>query len=468
VTVMVALCATCALLAPGVAGAQALRVVYFARVRASGNLVVTFSGRGVTRGTITWTPPSSGEFEMLSGGSGARRWLRGALDLGGNGAMTSVSIGRGGSSMCTDTAGRAEDVQLPVLAAGPRRLRFALFARHVNDLLFFARRETPTALAFQYMALGPRLDEPAPTHCGGPLPSDFLRGLPSRTLSLRELAKGRMRIDLSGATTFSAAGLTGTVTSTIAVRVAKMRQAPFPFTQPRVPLSREDRALYIHYRIVRVSGAFGVNFRNVSASCAALDACGMTGGVHVQLGPGRGTAEAIVYEPGVTSSQLLRRSIGLAPGAGDGGAQVTVFGSWSHAAGSISETVDRNGAVACRDTARLPVEEFEISNFGARASAVIGGTDMGVFAPNRDLLRTRCPGPIASDLYHGGLAYASFPTRLLGRRTLTLRLTHGTNLSPLGVGPPLPFTFRAQSNVTVVLQRIGVTEELLPDSAFET
>lgn len=453
--------------APGGHAAATHVVAYEASVRATGKLVVTFSGREVTTGTITWTPPSTGGLVILAGGSGARPSLRGALDLGGNGAETTASVQHMGSGTCTDHSGHPEDIQLPVLAAGERGLRFGWYARHVNGLLFFAPAETPIALGFRYLAMGPRIDDPAPTHCGGPLPSDLVRRLPSRLVTLRTLSNGPTRIDMSGATRFSANGFTGTVTSTIVLRVAELRKAPFPFIQPRVPLRQEDRVLYVHYRILRISGTVGVSFQNVAASCAALDACGMTGGVRVALGPGRGTAEAIVYARGVNSSVALRRSVGLASGHG-GGAQVTGLGSWSHSAAAISETVNRNGSIACRDADRLPLGQLEISSSGARATALIGATDLAGFDSNRDLLRTRCPGPIASDLYHGALAYGSFPTRLLGQRTLTLHLTHGTRLSPLGFGPPLAFTFSTQSNVTIVVQRTGVTEKLLPDSEFET
>ncbi|MEA2146172.1 MAG: hypothetical protein QOG59_1759 [Solirubrobacteraceae bacterium] len=115
---------------PGVAGAATGEVAYGGQVRVTGKLLVTFSGGDVTSGTITWSPPSTGSLQLLSGGAGARKWLRGSLSLSGNRPTTTASIHHAGSGVCTGSGGYGGDVELPVIAASPTRVRFAWFARH--------------------------------------------------------------------------------------------------------------------------------------------------------------------------------------------------------------------------------------------------------------------------------------------------------------------------------------------------
>jgi hypothetical protein len=466
-TVVTVLAVLGAWVAFGATTAGARMAAYGAAVRATGTLVVTFSGGDVKSGTITWSAPARGGFELLASGSGTRRRLRGYLQLTGHRPATTTAVTRQ-SGVCADTSRFGDEIQLPVTETGSGGLRFGLFAHKVT-LPSFGPPQTPLALVFNYIAAGSQPDEPAPTACGGPLPGDFLRLLPGRTVSLRRLASGATTIDLSGTAAFSSGGLSGTVRSNIVLHVAKLRGSVVPTRRPHVPLSQENRVLYVHYRIARVTGSVGVGFNDVPSTCAAFDSCGMSGAVDVQPGSAHGSFEMIAYDDASVSSTALRRSVGLEPGRPPRGEQVGGIGIWRSTTGTVSEKVQRSGVLFCQDSAHIPVGGIDIAVTGRRATADFGDTGgLQLLTPERDLLRTRCSGPVMADLSGAGLAREVFPARWLGRRTLTLHLTRGTSVGVPALGPAPAFTWHSQPDLTVVLQRTGVTEKLLPSSDFET
>src|ERR1700722_17126616 len=163
--------------------------VYAGKVRVTGQLIVSFHGDpaggcalthqcDVKSGTLTWTPPSTGSLEVEDLGARSHPRFQAVLDLSSiNGQLAaSAAVQRSyadGTRTCIDTAGFGDDARLPVSSDVAGELTFGLYAAHPTFRLL-AAPQTPLDLAYGFLLSAPGSDEPAPTHCGGPLPSDFL------------------------------------------------------------------------------------------------------------------------------------------------------------------------------------------------------------------------------------------------------------------------------------------------------
>jgi hypothetical protein len=414
------------------------RPTYRAEARLSGQLIVTFHGDR-SAGCET-----SFRCDVESGSSGGRRALRdrstssgpvadgplfSALSVFSFGEATSGTLaivrrraGDGTEQLCADVRGNSYET-LPVVAAGPRALTFGL---------------GPSRGAFPPQP-------PLPTHCGGPLAADVLRGLPSRTVTLRRLVRGPTTIDLSGSTEFAAGGLAGTAVSSIEVRLEQMnaRRA----RQRRPPRRRGARkrppirTVRVEYRVAGVSGSARVDVRADARTCAPLDACGLAGSVAATPGPAEGEAYLIAY--GRLPKSALRRALGLAPGPRPRKARLYGYVELE-GTGTVAAALDRDGTPACRDSVPLRGGTLELRVRGGNVTASFGGRG-GI---GSDLLGTRCPGPLAADLgSRGHLATGAIPLRAFGRRRLTIHLDRGASLTTTG------FELRSRPDLKIELER---------------
>jgi hypothetical protein len=441
------------LAAPVRSAAAAERVTYRAGVSISGQVTVSFHGdraagceatfRCDVQGTMRWTPRSGGQLSLL--GVPGRR-LSGYLSLFGGSEATVDTLAvvqrtaADGTHVCADARGSSY-FSSPLVAVRRRSLRFGLQARPG--------------------AFGPLTATPLGTNCGGPLPTDALQGLPTRTVSLRALRTAATRIDLSGSAPFAAGGLAGTVESSVLVRVRKARvrraQRPRRATRPRPSDRPPFRNIAVEYRLARMTGSVPVEVAAEPPTCVALDACGLAGRLTVTPGPARG--EAYVFAYARLPRIALRRALGLAPGPRP--RKVAVYGylTWTRARGAVSAALDRNGTPACRDTTPLSNGFIELRARGRRVTARFAGGGEGL--GGADVLRTRCPGPLLADLGRGTrLAVGRIPRRALGRRTLTLHLDQGaTALTP-------GYRLRSQPDLRIVLEREKVEEEQVPEPVF--
>lgn len=452
--------------------------LYAADVRASGQLIVSFHGdRGsgcaltgqcaVRSGTMTWTPPSTGALEVEDLGTRGHPRLQAFLDLGSSGQPPArATVQRAypdGIRTCVDVTRFGEDARLPVSSDVAGGLTFGLYAAHPTFELF-GPPHTPLTLAYGFLFSAPQADEPAPTRCGGPLPSDFLPSVPTQRVALATLRRGATRIDLSGVAPFAAAGLAGTAASTIVLHVRRLRGGSRQGRPRPTPLSDENRVITVEYRVARVAGSVAVDVAGNPSTCAELDACGLRGTLTLRPGPARGDAYVIAYDSATTGGRRLRRSVGLAPGKPPPYAQVSGLAKWTSSAGTITAAIDRNGTQVCNDTAPIPVGAVELEVKAKRVTATFGGSGYAALTPSRDALRTRCQGPTAADViaHNAGLATAQLPLAALRRRTLTVHLTTGAAVTAPG------FTWRSRPDLTIVLRQTGVTERLVPSSAFQT
>ena len=426
--------------------AAAERVTFRAGVSVSGQVTVTFQGDraagceatfrcDVQDGSVRWTPQSQGQLSLF--GVPGRR-LTGFLDtFGGEPRADTIAVvqrlAADGTHVCADARG-GSSFGIPLIAIGRRGLRVGLGARP--------------------RAFGPLTWGPLGTSCGGPLPADALRGLPTRTVSLRALRTRSTTIDLSGSAPFAAGGLAGRVESTMLIRLTKARvrrvqlrrAAPGPSSRPPF------RSLAVEYRLARVSGSLPVDVVGDPRTCAPLDSCGLDGTLTVTPSPAGG--EAYIFGYGRLSTAALRRAVGLAGGPIPRKASVYGYLSWTRARGAVTATLNRDGVPACRDTRPLTSAVIDLRARGRRVSARLAGGPEGF--GGEDVLRTRCPGPLLADLGRGTrLAVGRIPLRAFGRRRFTLRLDGGVRAVTTG------YRLRSRPDLTLVLEREKVEERLL-------
>jgi hypothetical protein len=437
--------------APVPSAGAAEPVSYHAPVRASGQLVVTFHGDraagceasfrcDVQAGTVRWTPRSRGELDLLR--MRGRR-LSGYLYLYGTDETSAETVGvvqRGavdGTHVCADARGGGFSSALPVITVGARTLRFGL-------------RPGPGVF-------GPPTPALRATNCGGPLPTDVLRGLPSPAVSLRALRSGPRTVDLSGSAAFSSSGLAGTVSSTIVLRTGQTRVRRLRRLvrrRPERPNRPPFRSIAIEYHVERVTGSLPVDIAGDPRTCTPLDACGVGGTLTVTPGSVRG--EAYVFAYGRLPRVALRRAVGLAPGPRPRRASVYGYLTLNPGWGTVTALLDRDGTPACRDATSLSNSLIDLRAQGRRVTARFSGGAEGA-----DLLRTRCPGPLLADVGRGTrLAVGRIPLRGLGRRSLTLRLDRGARAVTPG------YMLRSRPDVRIVLEREEVRESELSGGSF--
>jgi hypothetical protein len=419
------------------ASASAAPTTYRARVELSGQVVVTFRGDpaagcqasfrcDVESGTIRWTPQNEGQLYVFDSGRG-RRFS--ALSLYGPGEGTPGTLAfverraaDGAQQFCVDARGSPFE-GLHVTVVGKRSLRIGL-------------RPSPRAYPPQPLV---------PTHCGGPLATDVLPGLPSRTVGLRTMLRGSTEIDLSGSTEFAAGGLVGTAVSTLVVevdqmtrRVRRRRSRPPRRDRGRPPI----RTASVEYRVTGVTGSIPIDVLADPRACAPLDACGLAGSLTVTPRPADG--EVYLYAYGRLTKEALRRALGVAPGPAPRRARLYGYASLNRDAGSVAAALERDGAPACRDTVALQRSTLELRVRDGHVTAVYGGAEQGGF----DVLGTRCPGPLDADLgRRNGLASGRIPLSAFGRRRLTLHLDRGTSRTTPG------FQLRSRPDLKIELER---------------
>jgi hypothetical protein len=437
---------------------------YDAQVKVSGRVLVTYaSGPGcqgahqcdVRSGTLSWTPGSSAYMGVfVRGRHGAAQAFLGLN--GGSGPSSTATVQHAGGATCAASTGLEDVAWLPVAGDGRGGLRFSLYGTQA-PLYLPGGPISYNDFTGELLSAGPHPDEPQPTSCGGPVPSDFLALLPSRQVSLSALRAGPVTVDLSGTASFSAGGLTGTARSTIVLHIGRLKhQAVTPY-----PPRGDVRVVRVRYRIARVSGSIGLDWAANASGCAALDACGLTGTLSIRPGRSAGHADAVAYDSaGGTSFAGLRRALGLAPGRVPSGAQDNALGSWTSPQGSVSAVVDRAGVLACRDVSPLRAGIVGINFTGKRAQVVLGFSAEDV---DRDLLRTRCGGPSVTGFGEQLLASVTVPLQALGRRTVILHLTRGFTATGTG-----GFTWHSHPDLTIVLERTGVDQMSVDRSIFET
>jgi hypothetical protein len=416
-------------------------------VQVKGSVQVEFTASSATgctdlcdvNGSLSWEPTGDAQLEVTSAGPPGRRRLKGLLvffgGLGEKGPTTISHVVRrrsdGSTGVCSDA--RSSDLFLLDFSARSESQLEARLARGQPD--------------------DPDLFR---TRCGGPLESDLVAALPSASLDRATLLKGRTTVDLSGTKPFAAAGLSGTVRSSLALHLGRPRHEP-PITPlatpPNLP-SRSLRTVTASYAIEQVAGSLTTAFRSIGerSVCEPLDVCGASGSVRLAPLASTGKATFVAYGSARrVSGRRLRAALGLRPGRRPRG--VTALGSaeWTRDAGQAAESFIDGLGRSCRDSVRLG-EGFMTFWVGRRRVFADYGRvgDSGL-----DPFRTRCPGPSLIDaaqdhpLAAGNVARAAFR-----KRRVEITLDRGRSFESE------PYEGETRPALTITLRRLEVRERV--------
>jgi hypothetical protein len=395
-------------------GSTTLTTVVQIPARVEGYLTVRFHGDPATgcaarglcgySGTILWKPPASGSLEILQGRSHGRRQYEASLflaDLNGlpaqGGAVTDANVGQtlagpSGASQpgpsCADAASVPSNIQLPV--------------RH-GRVEFSLTQASPS---------------PLQTRCAGPLMSDVASALAVPAPPLRATLRGALTLDLAGSHSFAAHGFSGSVDSTLTIRLGRPSRSKSVSSTPTGPTERY-RELQLGYRAT-VAGTVtaAVNGDANQALCGPLGACGLRGTLSLVPAPGPAQGEIFALGPASRPNRDFLTALGLSTAGRANG--ITVFGSVAWSAGGVITADLDQGSASCRDSAGLGGDFVQFAATRHRLSAhyVAGEASGGT-------IRTRCPGPFAPP---GGLATGSAPLSILSHRTARLSLDGGQRL----------------------------------------
>jgi hypothetical protein len=264
--------------------------------------------------------------------------------------------------------------------------------------------------------------------CAGPAVTRLLERLPARSVSLARLRRGGVTIDLSSSRPYGAGRFSGTVTSTLKLRIARPRAEPTIgrslLRPPPMAHSVRFAELHARYRVTSISGKFTSSFQGLAPpACVTLDACGVAGSATwaVLASGGEVVIDALIL-PRRSDHGVRGALAALERGRGS----IDAYGEFPHARGVTTAEVSRQAGETCRDTARtaMPPITSSVSSRGFASSKTVELRLAGQEASGPDdLVRTGCPAPTQADTLDGRPpATATLPVSALRRRELELQL----------------------------------------------
>lgn len=295
------------------------------------------------------------------------------------------------------------------------------------------------ALSLYDAVSGPLLPN---ARCAGPMPSDLPAAIPSLPFDRRKLGSRPVTADFSGRTPLRSGPFTGQVISTLKVRIGRARLvrerrgASSPPEPPRRRRGPRRQLVGLDYGVVGVSGALGATFAGLPGpGCAPLDACGASGSVTWSLS--RISARVLITGSrrvhgdggglgfGLLALRQGRMRVSLQAFSDDDSESAT-------STGTASTRVTLPGGTVCTDSARGPAPELDggVARSGALRITLGPVDEQGI-----DAVRTRCPGPLQTDMSAGGaLAAGVLDPRTLGAKDIDLPLRTGGALVGPGYG----------------------------------
>lgn len=401
--------------------------------RFSGVLTVQFHGDpaagcarwGLCRytGTVTWRPPPGGTVQIQV--TGGRHPTTSAVlspsfgpGPGSPGGVTTASVQMAGGSSPAPAAHCVDAVP------GGAFTQFPVHRGRVTVLL--ARAEPPLLV----------------TRCAGPRAPDVLPRLPAPTLSLAALERGRATVSLAASRTLGAHGLSGSISSTLALHLGSPRRVttggggglgPGPgFTRVR-ELDVLYHATIAGSMVEEITGAIN------PLLCGPLGSCGASGTITLTPRARGVRLQLIAQEPATKSRRRLLAAVGLAGGPSRG-VKAIGFGAWP-GGGSIRADLTQ-GSERCQDVARLGLGLLVVGTAGGGLKVAYGpGSDLSGGASV-----THCPGPLPAS---GTPALARIPLSSMRGRTTRISLVTGSRTSDDG------YQIRFVPHLTVTLTRVG-------------
>jgi hypothetical protein len=260
-------------------------------------------------------------------------------------------------------------------------------------------------------------------------------------------------LDLSGRSEFVSGRFAGTVVSTVKVRVGSGEPGGSSSSGP--PRHHRGRRLirevHVHasYLVTGLTGKLSATFGGLAAPlCANLDDCGVTGTASWAILSAGGNfaldGDAVARE----SDHGLRGALAAIRRAG----LVTAYGSLRHALGTTAADVTRPDGAPCHDTATVVAQNISSDERG-RASPVLL---LDPYEPDREILRTGCPGPPRSDVLG-----AASPAKGRLRASIVTRRRARLQLSGGGRFDDAAYAGAWRSRFTLGLRRVGVSVSYL-------
>ena len=380
-------------------------------------------------GRITWKPPRGGELLLEEYGKGHRRAvafisLDSASGFGGDNPPI-AQVTRGTSGACDDPSNA--DATLLSLRSRGRTVAVGL-----RGLGLFG------------------------TRCAGPLDQDVRPALPSVDVRVGRLRRGRRTIDLRGTRRFSSHGFSGSVKSSLTLQLGRPRtDSGGPPGRPTRTRTVRTRYVTVRYAVEHLDGADPVGFAGLADPlCTPLDSCGASGSVRLSPNATKGSVTLVATAPARRPRRDLYAALGFARHGHRRGVDAYGFGTWRSQHGFAAETVSRaDGSPPCRDATPITRGRLALSPKGGRMRAE--WADEFGFPGVADPLRTRCPGPLSTDLDRSGtLASGSSPLRTFGRRRVVVRLDEGHHFSRDG------YAGSSAPSLRLVLRRTSVRERV--------
>lgn len=278
------------------------------------------------------------------------------------------------------------------------------------------------------------------TRCAGPLDGDVAGLGPTVTIPLKQIARGRMTVNLGGTGTFAAHGFAGTVNSTLTLALGKpsknSSQAVFP---PGIKTTR-IRTVSERLTLTRTAGDLSATIQGVANPlvCRLLDSCGLAGTIGFGPAAHEFTGEVLASGPAARPYRDFLAALGLSAG-NPSGISLDVGGNWM----TGPATAELNQSGTCTDTAPGGLMFLQLA---------AGHGELKGFADTSSW-RTRCPGPDlnAND---NPLLDAVLPRSALGRRTFTIRLR------PAGAVADDGYTVTLHGRLSLVVRRGRISQSV--------
>jgi hypothetical protein len=286
------------------------------------------------------------------------------------------------------------------------------------------------------------------TRCAGPRDGELAAAGPRVMLPVGRLLRGQRLLDLREARSFAARGFTGTVISTVMLRLGKPRNAGnngaggFPPGIKRV----RTRIVTEHLSRVGVRGNVTASFQGSSDAdlCSLLDSCGLVG--TTTLDPISRSPQGYLYASGPATLPYRAFLVALGLRRGSPPAAIRMGGgvSWEDDGSAHEQLTAPN---RCSDVARLGAGFATIDSRRTRLLLSYNPAEPPT---------TECPGPNVAAL-GSGLLSGSMPRTTLSSRPFTLVLRRGSSLRDDG------YTGSVRGSLRLTLRRGRVTQQVITE-----